>query len=246
MSYDAFAGVYDRLMADAEYPRRVAYVEELFHRHDRMPTLLLDLACGTGSFSVAFAQKGVQVVGADPSPEMLWQAQNKALAAGVEVLFLCQAGEELDLYGTVDGAICMLDSINHIANPQTLAAALERVALFLEPGRVVVFDVNTPYKHREILADNTFVLEDEDVYCVWQNTTEEDLTQIDIDFFCRQEGEVYTRQSEQFFERAYPPEALDALLQAAGLETVAVYGDLSFDPPEAETGRVYYVTRKRG
>ncbi len=245
MSYNAFADVYDRLMADAEYPRRIAYVEELFHRHDRMPTLLLDLACGTGSFSVAFAQKGVQVVGADPSPEMLWQAQNKALAAGVEVLFLCQAGEELDLYGTVDGAICMLDSINHITNRQALAAALARVALFLEPGRVFIFDVNTPYKHREVLADNTFVLEDEDVFCVWQNTTEDDVTQIDIDFFCRQE-DVYTRQSEQFSERAYSEQELAELLQAAGLETVAVYGDLSFDPPEAHTQRVYYVTRKRG
>ncbi len=245
MSYNAFADVYDRLMADAEYPRRIAYVEELFHRHDRLPTLMLDLACGTGSFSVAFAQKGVQVVGADPSPEMLWQAQNKALAAGVEVLFLCQAGEELDLYGTVDGAVCMLDSINHITNRQTLAAALARVALFLEPGRLFIFDVNTPYKHREILADNTFVLEDEDVYCVWQNTTEDDITQIDIDFFCRQE-DVYTRQSEQFSERAYTEEELAELLQAAGLETVAVYGDLSFDPPEDHTQRVYYVTRKRG
>ena len=59
-----------------------------------------------------------------------------------------------------------------------------------------MFDVNTPYKHREILADNTFVYDLGDLFCVWQNTTDASLqTEIALDFFLRS-GACYTRESE--------------------------------------------------
>lgn len=43
-----------------------------------------------------------------------------------------------------------------------------------------IFDVNTIYKHREILADNSFVYEYPDVFCVWQNSLDEETDTVDI------------------------------------------------------------------
>ena len=149
MSYQEFAAVYDQLQTDVDYKARTEYLVKLFQKYDRLPTLLLDVACGTGGFSFAFAEKGVEVIGADPSPEMLGVAREKFMAAGKDVLLLCQSAEELDLYGTVDGAVCCLDSLNHIVDADELKRSVARISLFLEKDRLFIFDVNTMYKHKE-------------------------------------------------------------------------------------------------
>ncbi len=108
-----------------------------------------------------------------------------------------------------------------------------------------MFDVNTEYKHREILADNTFVYDFDEVYCVWQNTTGQDLrTEISIDLFER-DGDAYFREEEHFFERAYSHDQLCGWLEEAGYELLGVYAGDTFDPVQEDTQRAVYLARKR-
>lgn len=246
MNYENFADVYDALQTDVDYAARTEYLTEVFKKYDRLPTLLLDVACGTGGFSYLFSEKGIDVIGADPSPEMLGIAREKFANAGREVLLLCQSAEELDLYGTVDGAICCLDSLNHIIDEDEFKRSIARIALFLEPERLFVFDVNTEYKHREVLSGTTFAVENEEVFCVWQNSEcdEDGIVDISLDFFRETENGTYERSSEDFSERAYSHEFIEKCITEAGLETVAVFGDMSFDAPEESAERVFYVTRR--
>lgn len=243
--YSDFADVYDSLMNDVDYRKRTAYLMRLFKKHGAVPTLLLDLACGTGGFSNEFARLRTEVIGVDMSQEMLSAARENSAALGTDVLFLCQKAEELDLYGTVDGAVCCMDSLNHITDYRTLCRAIEKVSLFLEEGKLFIFDVNTEYKHREVLGNNTFVIEQDDVYCVWQNeyNAEKRLTDITLDFFIG-DGENYKRSCEEFSERAYTAKELQNALENAGLEILAVYDDLSEEPLKADSQRAIYVTRK--
>ena len=245
MSYSEFADVYDILMKDAKYKKRTAYLWKLFKTHGKTPKLLLDLACGTGEFSCAFAEKGVEVIGVDMSEDMLAVAREKTADNGLDILYLCQKAEELDLYGTVDGAICCLDSLNHITDINKLSKAIKRVSLFMEEGSLFIFDLNTEYKHRNILGNNTFVIDEEEVYCVWQNRFDEKrlITEINLDFFL-ENGDTYIRSSESFKERAYTKEQIDGILNKAGLEIQAVYDDLSFDSPKDDSQRIIYVTKK--
>jgi hypothetical protein len=158
---------------------------------------------------------------------------------------LCQSGAELDLYGTVDGAVCCLDSVNHITDREELLDTFKKVSLFLEPGKLFIFDVNTVYKHENILADNTFVRENEDLFFVWQNSydAEEKITDIYLDFFLKK-GDNYIRESEDFSERAYTNEELTEMLEAAGFFVEAIYGDMSEEPPAADSERNIFVARK--
>jgi len=142
-SYCQFASVYDTLMRDVDYKARTEYLLKLFKKFDAVPTLLLDVACGTGKFSNFFAKKKIEVIGIDMSEEMLSVARQNSADMGTDVLFLCQKAEELDLYGTVDGVICCLDSLNHITDKRKLIAAVEKISLFLEKDRLFIFDVNT-------------------------------------------------------------------------------------------------------
>lgn len=243
--YNDFACIYDELTKNADYEGRTRYMCSLFEKFDRMPTLLLDLACGTGEFSNLFAKRGVSVIGVDVSYDMLSVAREKSAEAETDILYLCQDAAELDLYGTVDGAICCLDSLNHITDYNKFCKALSRVSLFLEKDRLFIFDVNTPYKHKQILGNNTFVLENENVYCVWQNEYYEknDTVEITLDFFTP-DGDVYYRTSENFCERAYTAGEIQTALNEAGLKIEAVYEEMTQNSPTDTTQRVVYVTRK--
>ena len=243
--YNDFAYSYDALMTDVDYDKRAEYICALFQKLDRMPTLMLDLACGTGEFSNRFADEGVSVIGVDISYDMLSIAREKTAELGSDILYLCQDATELDLYGTIDGAICCLDSLNHITDYDRFCKAIERVSLFLEKDRLFIFDVNTVYKHQTVLGNNTFVIDTEQVYCVWQNEYKKDknIVDINLDFFVA-DGDAYYRTDESFSERAYTENEIQSALQKAGLKIEAVYDDMSEDAPREDSERVIYVTRK--
>ena len=153
--------------------------------------------------------------------------------------------QNLDLYGTINTCVCTLDSINHLTKIEDVRKAFDRVGLFMDNDGLFIFDVNTVYKHQKVLADNTFVLENEKVYCVWHNSAEnDDIVNISLDFFEEENG-VYYRSSENFSERAYSDELLQKMLAEAGCEVEAVYGDMSFEKPKNDEQRAIYVARMK-
>lgn len=247
MSYGVFSEFYDALTANVSYDTVSQVLSSLLTRYGKSRGLLLDLACGTGSVSVRLAQKGYEVIGVDLSPEMLSEAQNKAYSAGQNILFLCQDMTALDLYGTVDAAVCTLDGLCHLPDEESVFAALQKVSLFMNPGGVFLFDVNSVYKHRAVLGNNTFVYDTDDVYCVWQNTLLPDgvTVQMDLDFFepVSDEGD-YVRQSERFTERAYPRETLEAMLKKAGFTVLDVFDGYSGKPAHDTSERLLFAVRK--
>lgn len=247
MSYGIFSEFYDALTANVSYDTVAQVLSSLLTRYGKGRGLLLDLACGTGSVSVRLAEKGYEVIGVDLSPEMLSEAQNKAYSAGQNILFLCQDMTALDLYGTVDAAVCTLDGLCHLPDEESLSAALRKVSLFMNPGGVFLFDVNSVYKHRAVLGNNTFVYDTDDVYCVWQNTLLSDgvTVQMDLDFFepVSDAGD-YVRQSERFTERAYPRETLEAMLRKAGFTVLDVFDGYSGKPAHDTSERLLFAVRK--
>lgn len=243
--YEMFSDYYDLLTGDVDYNKKSRYLLSLFEKHDKKPTLLLDMACGTGGFSLELCKSGIDVIGVDPSAGMLSYAKAKSEEENKEILFLCQSASELELYGTVNGAVCCLDSLNHIIDYDELCHSLERISLFMQPQSLFIFDVNTPYKHREILADNTFVYDMDEVYLVWQNELyENDIVDISLDFFCPDKKGGYSRFSEYFSERAYTMDEISAALSAAGFKFEAVYGDYNYEKPKDDEQRFVIVVRK--
>lgn len=241
-----FAAFYDDLLGAVDYGAKADFFLGLIARYRDRCQLILDLACGTGSLSVELAARGKEVIGVDASPEMLSQAREKSGECQPPVLYLCQEMEELDLYGTVDAAICMLDSLNHLEGEEALGQALHRLQYFVEPGGLFLFDMNTPYKHREVLGDNTFVYDTDQVYCVWQNTwsPEEGAVDIDLDFFIPDEKGCYHREMESFREYSYPVETVRRLLEENHFQLLEVQGDYTGKAPGPREERLVYVARR--
>lgn len=247
-AYSHFAKYYDELTENVGYAKRADFFHSILSGYMELPSILLDLACGTGSLSLEFAALGYEVIGVDRSAAMLSKAMEKSAAAGRDVLFLRQNAARLDLYGTVDACVCALDSINHFSGEAQLRRAFCRVSLFTRPGGLFLFDVNTPYKHREVLGDRCFVYDLDKVYCVWQNQyrRENDAVDISLDFFEPMGDGKYQRTQESFSERIFSGEFLLEALGDSGFELLAVYGDDIFAPQGPETQRLIYVARKAG
>lgn len=248
--YGDFAYYYDKLTENVDYEKRCDYIYSLLAENGGGKGILLDLACGTGSFSMLFAKKGYEIVGVDASQEMLSVAQEKKIENETDAIFLCQKMQELDLFGTIDAAVCTLDSINHVTDEEDVKEIFKRVSLFMNDGGVFVFDVNTPYKHKEILKNNTFVYDLDEVYCVWQNSFDEKeyMTQVSIDIFEPDEDEdgVYYRYEEHFCERAYPLEKLKEWAEAVRFEVVAIYDEMTKNEVSEKTQRAVFVLKKHG
>ena len=242
--YNFFAQFYDELSLNVEYEKRARYFDELINEFGIGRGILLDLACGTGTLSFEMEKLGYDVIGTDLSEEMLDEAIKKKLEINSSAIFLNQDMTELDMFGTVSSTICSLDSVNHLDSLEKVEKTFGKVSLFTEPGGVLIFDVNTSYKHTEILGDNAFVFENEDCFLAWQNEVEEDKSvNMYLDFFIPN-GEGYSRESEFIKEYFYSDEELETALNKSGLEVCAVYDDLSKSKPHQKSERKIFVARK--
>lgn len=246
MSYNSFASVYDELTVNVDYKERATYIMKILDCYGIKDGLLLDLACGTGSLSLEFAKNGFDVIGTDASFDMLNEAQNKAYESGQNILFLCQKMQETDLYGTVRAVVCSLDSLNHLNDVSEVRETFLKLKNFVDDGGIMIFDVNTLYKHREILGNNTFVYDEKRVYCVWQNSLAGDgiTVGINLDFFVKESDDNYTRFSENFKEKFYSDEEITEAAQNAGFKVLKKYAEGTFEEPKDDTQRIYYVFRR--
>ena len=247
MPYSQFAYFYDKLQAQVDYESVALCIDSLVKRFDGRKGILLDLACGTGTLAECMAGLGYDVVGVDGSDEMLSAALDKKFDSGLDIQYLCQDMTELDMYGTIDVTVCTLDSLNHLESLEKIKKTFERVSLFAYPDGMFIFDVNTPYKHMEVLGDNTFVYEMEGLYCVWENEYNDDdcSVSITLDFFDEQEDGSYQRYQESFKEIAFYEETTDKALEEAGFEILAKYDDYTDKPVTYCTQRIVYVCKKK-
>ncbi|MDE7098274.1 MAG: class I SAM-dependent methyltransferase [Ruminococcus sp.] len=246
MSYSAFARYYDSLTANIDYRKRAEYFHAIIKKFRRTDgNILLDLACGTGSISEEMSKLGYDVIGVDCSDEMLGIALDKKFDSNSNIQYLCQDMRKLDMFGSIDITICALDSINHLADIEDVRKVFENVAFFSEPNALFIFDVNTLYKHRNILADNTFTYETDEVYCIWENTLmpETDEVKMNLEFFELEENGLYSRSSDSFSEKAYSESDIEKLLAETGFEILGKYGDDTFSSPAPDCQRIVYAVR---
>lgn len=240
-SYNVFSTIYDDLTENVNYEVRSDYISDFFITNGVLNGKILDLACGTGSFSLQFRKKGYEVVGVDLSEDMLTVAQSKL---GGDCTLIKASMTDYLQPNEYDGIICCLDSFNHIADFDDLQKAFDNCYTNLKENGIFVFDVNTIYKHQFVLADNTLVFDTDDYYLVWDNELLDDRTvRILLDIFVWN-GESYDRYNEEFEEYAYSVDELKEMLNNSGFVDVEVYDELTKIPPKDDSERLYFVCKK--
>ena len=243
-AYHNLAASYDRLTNDVDYEGTVDFYEQILTREGLKPRTVVDMACGTGSVSAILARKGYEVTGVDLSEEMLTEAAMKTMDMENRPLFSCQNLRDLRLPRAVDMAVCALDCLDYITDPEDCEAAIQRAYKVLNPGGIFIFDVNTPEKLRA-MDGQMFIDEDDDVFCVWRGEFDEEtnICSYGMDLFQR-EGDLWRRSFEEHREYAYSQEQLTAFLKAAGFTGIEIFADRAFTTPRAGEQRIYFKARK--
>lgn len=244
-AYIPLAASYDELTQDVPYEAFADFYEQIFARYGMKPQMLLDLACGTGTLTCILANRGYEMIGTDASGEMLSQAMEKAadLEESKRPMLLCQSMEELDLYGTVSAAVCSLDGFNYLP-PDTIPEVLRRLRLFIEPGGLLIFDVNTPEKLMG-LDGEVFIDETDDVFCVWRAEFDydENACIYGMDIFSL-EGDTWQRSQEEHVEYAHSCDFLSDALVNAGFGEISVFAELHMEEPRDGENRIFFAARR--
>ncbi|MBQ2945594.1 MAG: methyltransferase domain-containing protein [Clostridia bacterium] len=245
MSYDVISSVYDSF-SGVNAEDRAAFLDSVFKKEKGK--IILDIGCGSGCVTSLMSQKGYSMIGCDESYEMLELAAKTT--AGSDVLLLNQAAEELDLYGTVDGAYAVGDVINHITDKRRLQRAFDRISLFMVKGSLFVFDINTEHKFKSSLSQNCYYFENESNSLVWQNDYNEKSGICDfcLTLFSKADDGRYEKREEFFSERCYSVDTVTEMLKKAGLYVKKIYGGefTSKRAPRENDERIIIVAKKEG
>lgn len=246
--YSSVASVYDSLNSEVDYGAWADFITKTVEKYKTVPTsLALDLACGTGGMTFALRERGYDMTGVDNSPEMLAVAAERCRKDGIEdVLLLLQDMTSFELYGTVDFAVCCLDSLNHLTSTADLKKCLALVNNYVVPGGLFIFDLNTPYKFENIYGDKAYVLEDGSTLVAWQNYYNKKRGTCDffISEFTENADGTYRREDSRLRERCYSMRTVKRLLAECGFEILFVSSDYSEAPPSPDAERWYFTVRR--
>ena len=243
MAYNEFAYFYDEFNGEADYDALYEHIQKELAAHGIADGIVADLGCGTGELTLMLTQAGYDMIGIDQSEEMICVVRDKAEQLGLsgKLLLLQQDLLKLDLYGTIRGAVSTFDTFNHIPDLDT---AVANAGFFMEAGGVFLFDMNTPYKHQNVLGENEFTFEEEDASCVWRNhyDAENRRVEITVDIDYRETGEHF---HEQFYEYTYDLETIRAALEQHGFVLESVCDGETFGPLTAESERYFFCAVKQ-
>lgn len=243
MSYDLIAPLYDRINGE-EYQPYASFLQEAFRRYAHIPVReVLDLGCGTGCIASLLADAGYDMVALDNSPDMLNIARRHN--AGKNTLLLCQDMRDFELYGTVQAAYSSFDCLNYLRTTADLRKVFSLVHLYLEPGGVFVFDVNTSYRFETVFGNNTFSYEFDDGLLLWRCDPKKRSCRFVLDWFAEQEDGSYLRETEVQTEYLHTSRTLRDLARETGFSVEAVLPRPDpAAPPEKNAEKEYFILRR--
>ena len=239
--YRHFAMVYDAFMGSTPYKEWAGYIDKALHDQG-VPAggTVLDLACGTGTMALLMAQKGYDIIGVDASADMLSEAYQKSSGIYSDILFLNQDMRYLDLYGTVDAAYATCDALNYLLTDEDFITVLKKIATFLNPKGIFIFDLKTDCKYRQ-LGSNTYRDDNIQASYLWKNHYDPQtcINEYNVRFFIEGGGTF----EEVHRQRAYSTEAVTALAEQAGMQIIFTEDNYTTNPPGADSARITYGCR---
>lgn len=204
---------------------------------------VLELACGTGRFTVPMALAGASVVGGDLSWSMLYRARTLAKERGAAIEFVELDMRNFDLGRRFDTIVIATNSILHLHTAADFAGFFRSVRRHLAPDGRLVFDAFVPSvamlsrnpKERHFVerierpAGGPVTLE--------ETTNYDPITQVShIDWYWSAEGQRdfwhTTLDMRQIF-----PEEMPLLLSSGGFRLADRYGDFDRSPFAAGCSR---------
>jgi SAM-dependent methyltransferase len=257
VEYDLFADIYDVWVAGAPAVRDNLsfYVEEYVRTADPV----VELGVGNGRIAVEAARQGKAIVGVDSSVEMLRLCLERAKVAGVADLLTLIQADFRDFRLPEPARLIAIPSrtIGHLVTLDDKRAGLRHIHTQLAPGGRLIFDhfVFDPEAARQHSAvtlrdEYTDPVTGHDVLLWETHRYDWEAQTIRIVAWTDEldgDGVVVSRRYRRLSFSWLEPDQARALLEEAGFEVEALYGDFDRRPfGEGSPNQVWVARRPPG
>lgn len=198
---------------------------------------VLELACGTGRFTLPLAASGAQVLGGDADPGMLDAARQRLAAAGYAAELLTLDMRDFDLGRRFDRIVIAANSLLHLLETDDLLACLAAVQRHLGTDGELRFDIfvpsaallSMPGGKRQPLGEKPFA-SPLGPLTIEESIRYDPIRQVSIaDWFWSLPDRPEFRITRLELRQIYPQE-LPLLLERAGLKLQARFGGFAREP----------------
>jgi 2-polyprenyl-3-methyl-5-hydroxy-6-metoxy-1,4-benzoquinol methylase len=236
--YDQLAQAYDYFI---DWEARIKR-EDPFYQHllqERIGTSILDLGCGSGGFSIHWAETGYNVVGIDSSSAMVQQAQKNAEEKEIDIEFQCLQMTDFanKIQQQFDVIICVGNNLAHILEPVKLKRVFTETMKSMKPSGLAVFHILNYHrildiKRRDFPARNREVDGKEYLFLRFYNFLK-DFLEFNMVMAVKEDGQ-WSSRSMQMKHKPWTHEELIRLAKEAGFTDVMTYGDYQFSEFNAQ------------
>jgi SAM-dependent methyltransferase len=196
---------------------------------------VLDLCCGPGRHSVAFARQGARVTAVDRSPFLLDRARQYASAAGVDVRWAQADMRDFIEPSRFDLAVNLFTSFGYFDNPADNARVLANVAASLAPGGAFVIDIVGKEVVARVFQQCGIQDSPDGAVLVQRRKVIDDWSRMENEWLVIRAAAV---QSFRFRHWVYSAVELRALLKDAGFGKIDIFGSLDGSPYGVEASRL--------
>lgn len=243
MLYNGLSDIYDRLMSDVDYDSWCCFIKNKCDIDNT--SNIIDAACGTGNVSLRLAQIGAKVIGIDNSDDMLQIASAKARAQGLNMPFIAMDISNMQLHKQSDVICCVCDGVNYLHGIKKVESFFISAYSMLKKRGKLIFDISSKYKLEDVLGNNLFFEDYEDLTYFWQNQLNSGENYIDMElcFFIKKD-QMYQRFDEQHRQYIYTEQQLTDLLKKCGFNSVVTYDSYNDRPVHNQTQRITFLAEK--
>lgn len=240
--YGEFSYIYDKLSFDIDYEGYAQNIKDLAKEYKIGSENMLELACGSGMLTQHFFEDFDRIDALDISTDMLNCFAEKYDNDKVNLIYYDMAEyAKKDFYDLI---VILLDSVNYVTNPDDLEKLFRNSYDNLKDDSLLVFDINSEMKMREVFGSECYVYEYEDIFYTWDNFLEDDLIDMNLNFFVENPDGSYKRIEEYQQERIYSIDYVKSLLEKIGFTEIKIFDEDTMTDVNENTLRVLFSARK--
>lgn len=239
-AYSVISAVYDRLTDQTLYEKWKDRSLEVLSAYPHL-RCGLDVACGSGFFTIAQKKAGYNVIGVDFSEEMLVKARANSDREKLNIPFLLQDMSALKVLDKVDYITVINDGISYL-DDRSLVRAFKSFYTALKKGGVLYFDFSTEYRLKNVIGNNVFAEDYDDLTFLWFNELKEGSVKMDITVFLKN-GDKYDRYDETQIQYFRPLSMVQNALENVGFKKISACSFFGGDI-QGNTERIEIIAEK--
>jgi SAM-dependent methyltransferase len=202
---------------------------------------VLDLCCGPGRLSLAFADRGFAVTGVDRTEFLLQKARTRAQSTGADIEWVRSDMRDFVRCESFDFIVNMFTSFGYFDDKSDDMKVLQNIFQSLKPGGSFLIDVMGKEILARIYQPTTSEVLDDGTKLIHRHEVFDDWTRVRCEWIHIKEG---IAKSFHFHHTIYSAGELKDRMEQTGFKNIQVYGDLDANPYDQNAKRLILIGRK--